>query len=40
MTLVALLIAGGIWAGYKLELVYSRQATGDRRQASAVSGQL
>ena len=39
MTLVALLIAGGIWAGYKLEQVYRRQATGDRRQAAAVSGQ-
>jgi UDP-GlcNAc:undecaprenyl-phosphate GlcNAc-1-phosphate transferase len=46
MTLVALLIAGGTWAGYKLEQVYRRQAAGDRRQATggrrqaaAVSGQ-
>ena len=40
MALVALLIAGGIVAGYKLEQVYSRQASGVRHQASAVSGQL
>jgi hypothetical protein len=38
MTLVALLIAGGIVAGYKLEQVYRQQSAGSH-QLSAVSHQ-
>jgi hypothetical protein len=40
MTLVALLIAGGIVAGYKLEQVYSRHLSASSQQPSAVSHQL
>jgi UDP-GlcNAc:undecaprenyl-phosphate GlcNAc-1-phosphate transferase len=39
MTLVALLIAGGIWAGYKLEQVYSRHLSAVSHQPSAIGPQ-
>jgi hypothetical protein len=40
MTLVALLIAGGIVAGYRLEQVYSRHLSAVSHQLSAASHQL